>query len=194
MAGRVAIVGAGLAGLAAADTLAAAGWDVVVLEARDRVGGRVWSRELPGRRDVEMGAEFILPGNTVVTDTAERLGLGLWEKGMAYGRREPRGGDPVTEDQLRAAAATLARTVTGAAERSAAELLAELACPPACARRSAHAWRSPRPHRRIRSAPTSCSAWRRSTTRPPSGSPAATRASPTASPLGSAVRCGCAAR
>ena len=96
--------GAGLAGLAAADALQRAGKEVTVLEARDRVGGRVWSRELPDGAVVEMGAEFILPGNTLVEETARRLGLSLWEKGMAYGRREPRGGDPVTEDELRAAA------------------------------------------------------------------------------------------
>ena len=53
---RVAVVGAGFAGLAAADVLAAAGVDVVVLEARDRVGGRVWSQELGNGATVEMGA------------------------------------------------------------------------------------------------------------------------------------------
>ena len=80
---RVAVVGAGLAGLSAAERLLLGGAEVVVLEARDRVGGRVWSR---------------------------RLGLGIWEKGMAYGRREPRGGiAPVTDDDLRAAAASIAR-------------------------------------------------------------------------------------
>ena len=63
---RVAVVGAGLAGLAAGEALLRAGWDVVVLEARDRVGGRVWSRELADGSVVEMGAEFILPGNDVV--------------------------------------------------------------------------------------------------------------------------------
>ena len=104
---RVAVVGAGLAGLAAAEALLRAGHDVVVFEARDRVGGRVWSRTLDNGAVVEMGAEFILPGNTVVEETARRLGLGLWEKGMAYGRREPRGGGPVTADDLRAAAALI---------------------------------------------------------------------------------------
>jgi monoamine oxidase len=106
---RVAVVGAGLAGLAAAEALLRAGEDVVVFEARDRVGGRVWSRELGNSAVVEMGAEFILPGNTVVEETVRRLGLGLWEKGMAYGRREPRGAEPVGEDELRAAAALIER-------------------------------------------------------------------------------------
>jgi monoamine oxidase len=104
---RVAVVGAGLAGLAAAEELLRAGHDVVVFEARDRVGGRVWSRTLDNGAVVEMGAEFILPGNTVVEETARRLGLGLWEKGMAYGRREPRGAGPVSADDLRAAAALI---------------------------------------------------------------------------------------
>jgi monoamine oxidase len=104
---RAAVVGAGLAGLVAADELRRAGAEVVVFEARDRVGGRVWSREFDNGAVVEMGAEFILPGNTVVEETARRLGLGLWEKGMAYGRREPRGGGPVTADDLRAAAALI---------------------------------------------------------------------------------------
>jgi monoamine oxidase len=106
---RVAVVGAGLAGLAAAEALLRGGHDVVVFEARDRVGGRVWSRTLPSGAVVEMGAEFILPGNTIVEQTARRLGLGLWEKGMAYGRREPRGAEPVSEDELRAAADLIER-------------------------------------------------------------------------------------
>ena len=40
---RVVILGAGIAGLVAAFELRQAGWDVTVLEARDRVGGRVWT-------------------------------------------------------------------------------------------------------------------------------------------------------
>ena len=62
---RVVVAGAGFAGLLAAYRVAQAGHEVVVLEARDRVGGRVWSQELvPGnpRTVVERGAEFVLDG------------------------------------------------------------------------------------------------------------------------------------
>ena len=54
---RAVVVGAGLAGLVAADELARGGAQVVVLEARSRVGGRVWSQTLPNGAVVEMGAE-----------------------------------------------------------------------------------------------------------------------------------------
>lgn len=125
---RVAVVGAGLAGLAAADALHLAGWDVVVLEARDRVGGRVWSRRLADGTLVEMGAEFILPGNSMLEETAARFGLSLWEKGMAYGRREPRGAGSVTERDLRAAAAAIEAALRAPelARGSAAALLERL--------------------------------------------------------------------
>ena len=66
-----------------------------MLEARDRVGGRVWSRELANGAVVEMGAEFVLPGNDTLRSYVERFGLGFWDKGMRYGSREPRGGEPV---------------------------------------------------------------------------------------------------
>ena len=79
---RAAVVGAGFAGLAAADELRRGGAEVVVLEARDRVGGRVWSPHLENGSVIEMGAEFILPGNDVLRETARRLGLELADKGM----------------------------------------------------------------------------------------------------------------
>jgi monoamine oxidase len=54
------IIGAGAAGLAAAAELGRAGRPVLVLEARDRIGGRVWTRHPPRLGvPVELGAEFI---------------------------------------------------------------------------------------------------------------------------------------
>ena len=56
----VLIIGAGAAGLAAAVELAQAGHSTLVLEARDRIGGRCWSRHVPGLPvSVELGAEFV---------------------------------------------------------------------------------------------------------------------------------------
>jgi monoamine oxidase len=103
---RVAVIGAGLAGLAAADALRREGADVVVLEARDRVGGRVWSAPFAGGV-AERGAEFVFPGDEVLQATAGRLGLRLYRKGTHYGDREPRGGPPVTPAELAAAAGRL---------------------------------------------------------------------------------------
>jgi monoamine oxidase len=126
------VIGAGLAGLVAADELASAGFEVTVLEARDRVGGRTWSRRLDNGATIEMGAEFVLPGNTEVVALAERLGLGLWDKGMRYGRREPRGGAPVEPAALAAGVAEVGRALDGlTAAPTVRELLDSLAIDPA---------------------------------------------------------------
>ncbi|HXV32438.1 MAG TPA: NAD(P)/FAD-dependent oxidoreductase [Gaiellaceae bacterium] len=103
---RVVVIGAGLAGLAAADALRREGADVVVVEARDRVGGRVWSAPFAGGV-AERGAEFVFPGDEVLQATARRLGLALYRKGTHYGDREPRGGPPVSAAELAAAVARL---------------------------------------------------------------------------------------
>ena len=96
------VVGAGYAGLAAADTLRAAGGEVTVLEARDRVGGRVWSAQFNGAT-IERGAEFILPGYEVMEELAARFGIRLVPKGTPYGRRIPVGEESVAWSDLEAA-------------------------------------------------------------------------------------------
>ena len=123
-------MGAGLAGLVAADELARGGAEVVVLEARSRVGGRVWSERLPNGAVVEMGAEFILPGNTAILELVDRFGLGLWDKAMRYGRRDPSGGIGTTHEELAAAVAEAERALAAASPRaSARDFLASLDIP-----------------------------------------------------------------
>jgi monoamine oxidase len=87
----VIVIGAGFAGLAAADALAAAGTDVVVLEARDRVGGRVRSEQLPNGAVIEYGAEFFEQDHEVLRGLCRRFGLEIVPRGMRYSEREPRG-------------------------------------------------------------------------------------------------------
>ncbi len=108
------VVGAGFAGLMAADQIARSGQEVVVLEARDRVGGRVWSQELiPGdpRTVIERGAEFVLDGYQVMRTVLAELGLELADTTMSYYEREPRGGAPTTAQEV----ARCARAVSAAA-------------------------------------------------------------------------------
>jgi monoamine oxidase len=106
---RVCVVGAGFAGLAAAAALADGGVEPLVLEARERVGGRVHSRRLPNGAVAELGAEFVERDQQAVVATAGRLGLGLVPTGMAYGDREPRGGVGVDRATLHAELGRLQR-------------------------------------------------------------------------------------
>src|SRR5215213_3607904 len=72
----VLILGAGAAGLAAAAELAAAGYSALLLEARDRVGGRAWTRNEPDFPiPIEMGAEFIHGRSTATFDLLRKAGL-----------------------------------------------------------------------------------------------------------------------
>jgi monoamine oxidase len=95
----VMIIGAGGAGLAAAAGLVDSGRKILILEARDRIGGRMWTRQVPGfPAPIEYGAEFIhgyapatmafltKGGKTVIesTDTHWRLNDGELKKTNAY--------------------------------------------------------------------------------------------------------------
>jgi monoamine oxidase len=71
----VLVVGAGLAGLTAARELTAAGRSVLVLEARDRVGGRVVNEEIGDGKIVEMGGEYAGPTQDRILALAAELGI-----------------------------------------------------------------------------------------------------------------------
>ena len=73
----VAVLGAGLAGLSAARDLKRSGADVTVLEARDRVGGRVEAVTLPDGRTVQGGGEVFGPGHAAYGELVEELGLSV---------------------------------------------------------------------------------------------------------------------
>lgn len=92
----VAVVGGGLAGLTAARDLVAGGASVLVLEARDRVGGRVLGRDLPNGGVTEGGGEFVGPTQDRIKALADDLGIATFPtynegRNLLYrnGRRTP---------------------------------------------------------------------------------------------------------
>ncbi len=80
----VCVIGAGYAGLAAARRLAAAGKTVLVLEARDRVGGRIWTHRLSDGTPIDRGGAWLAPQHDAIFSLARELGVSTyrtWVKG-----------------------------------------------------------------------------------------------------------------
>jgi len=83
----VVVIGAGVAGLAAADVLCGRGLDVVVLEARDRIGGRVYTIRPDGLPiPVELGAEFVHGRVAPTLTVADEAGVVLAETDGSHWR------------------------------------------------------------------------------------------------------------
>jgi monoamine oxidase len=124
---RVAVVGAGFAGLACAADLTESGIDVTVFEARARVGGRVWTDAMPDGARFERGGEFIEAGYDDLKRRAAEYGLPLVAQGFAFAAREVRADGELLPRLLleaeAAVAATLGALGAGAAGTSAAEAL-----------------------------------------------------------------------
>jgi monoamine oxidase len=75
----VVVVGAGLSGLMAARRLVQQGRSVLVLEARDRVGGRTLNHSLGGGKVVEVGGEWVGPTQDHVVALAKELGIATFK-------------------------------------------------------------------------------------------------------------------
>ncbi|MFK4788572.1 flavin monoamine oxidase family protein [Microbacterium sp. ZW T5_56] len=75
----VVIIGAGAAGLTAANELRKQGLSVAVLEARDRVGGRLWTDVIDGAM-LEIGGQWVSPDQTALQETVAELGLSTYDR------------------------------------------------------------------------------------------------------------------
>jgi monoamine oxidase len=71
----VIVIGAGVAGLGCARALTDRGYEVAVLEARTRVGGRIYSLRLPADRTVELGAQVIVGDRALTWEVVREAGL-----------------------------------------------------------------------------------------------------------------------
>jgi monoamine oxidase len=98
---RVVVVGAGLAGLTAALRLTQAGHDVTVLEARDRVGGRVHSVTLGNGEVGELGGEWIRDDQMSVAGLAHEVGVTLSKVGVDFAKRDLIGSPPIAAGEHR---------------------------------------------------------------------------------------------
>jgi monoamine oxidase len=87
----VIVMGAGAAGLTAARALAEAGRSTVIVEARNRIGGRVWTQALDGfPRPLELGAEFVHGRPAATWDVLRESGLVAYDVSGDRWRRRGR--------------------------------------------------------------------------------------------------------
>src|SRR3954452_80255 len=75
----VCVVGAGYAGLTAARRLVAAGQSVVVLEARDRIGGRIWTQRLDSGATIDRGGGWLGPKHDAIFGLAAEVGVSTYK-------------------------------------------------------------------------------------------------------------------
>lgn len=79
----VCVIGAGYAGLTAARRLRAAGQEVLVLEARDRVGGRIWTEQLASGASIDRGGGWLGPRHDAIFGLAREVGVGTYKTNVA---------------------------------------------------------------------------------------------------------------
>jgi monoamine oxidase len=108
---HIAVVGGGFAGLSAAYELINLGFAVTVLEARQRVGGRVWTIRLPNSALVELGGEWISSADQNLFNMAKGLDLTLVQTGVDFRIRNVVNGSPVPPNNQRRATQIVAETL-----------------------------------------------------------------------------------
>jgi monoamine oxidase len=111
---RVLVAGAGLAGLHAGWLLRRMGHVVTLCEARDRVGGRVWSEQLDNGAWVERGGEFIFPSESTILGLCAGLGLMIVPHGLSFFRRSSPGGSVPSPEYVRSVLERVAEVLSPA--------------------------------------------------------------------------------
>ena len=119
---RIVVVGAGLAGLTAALRLTQAGHRVTVLEAGDRVGGRVRSVTMSKGEVAELGGEWLSSDQPSVLALAREVGVRLSEVGVDFAKRDLMGSQPIPADEHRRVSMFVAGAVESLAEAERARL------------------------------------------------------------------------
>ncbi|MDJ0339035.1 NAD(P)/FAD-dependent oxidoreductase [Cryobacterium sp. PH31-O1] len=108
---KVIVVGAGLAGLTAAWKIRQQGHDPVVLEARNRVGGRTWSEILDNGQLTERGGEYVFPTEFAIRHLSAEVRVPILTHNVRYARRTVNG-THLSLDELNAVTDRLLATLS----------------------------------------------------------------------------------
>src|SRR5262245_37251835 len=111
----VVVIGAGAAGVFAMRELVQSGRTAICLEARNRIGGRIFTRRTLARHPIELGAEFVHGSDNIIHKLAAEYGLTLVaHTGTAYSWWD---GKLVPDEQLPRPPVSVLHEIRGLAER-----------------------------------------------------------------------------